>query len=197
MRFWAPAAHTYRTEQIATTLKSFVLEGIAIERSGMPSFEPINLSPLVARVIGVFDRDAVVDAKRETLLISVSLEAYLFGALRYSIYNLIRSRKIREAYLEHLLRVPGDENNYIEDRLHYEELARALESSVQNLPEKLRKVYLLSRKEHLTYKEIAEQEQIPVDTVEKQMGRALKILRENLKEFAWAWIVLEMWDLYP
>ncbi|MDR6804357.1 RNA polymerase sigma-70 factor (ECF subfamily) [Dyadobacter sp. BE34] len=136
-------------------------------------------------------------AKRETLLISVSLEAYLFGALRYSIYNLIRSRKIREAYLEHLLQVPGDQNNYIEDRLHYEELARALESSVQNLPEKLRKVYLLSRKEHLTYKEIAEQEQIPVDTVEKQMGRALKILRENLKEFAWAWIVLEMWNLYP
>jgi RNA polymerase sigma-70 factor (ECF subfamily) len=134
--------------------------------------------------------------KRETLLISVSLEAYLFGALRYSIYNLIRSRKIRDAYLEHLLQAPGEQNNHIEDLLHYEELAQALEKSVRNLPEKLRKVYLLSRKEHLTYKEIAEQEQIPVDTVEKQMGRALKILRENLKEFAWAWIVLEMWDLY-
>ncbi len=134
--------------------------------------------------------------KRETLLISVSLEAYLFGALRYSIYNHIRSRKIREAYLEHMLQTPGEEGNYIEDRLHYEELARALENSVQNLPEKLRKVYLLSRKVHLTYKEIAEQEQIPLDTVEKRMGRALKILRENLKEFAWAWIVLEMWDLY-
>lgn len=134
--------------------------------------------------------------KRETLLISVSLEAYLFGALRYSIYNLIRSRKIREAYLEHLLQTPGAEGNYIEDRLHYEELALALETSVENLPEKLRKVYLLSRRDHLTYKEIAEQQHIPVDTVEKQMGRALKILRENLKEFAWAWIALEIWDLY-
>jgi len=134
--------------------------------------------------------------KREALLISVSLEAYLFGALRYSIYNFIRSRKIREAYLEHLLQTPGEQSNYIEDRLHYEELALALENSIQNLPEKLRKVYQLSRKEYLTYKEIAEQENIPVDTVEKQMGRALKILRENLKEFAWAWIVLEMWDLY-
>ncbi|WP_143828817.1 RNA polymerase sigma-70 factor [Dyadobacter fermentans] len=133
--------------------------------------------------------------KRETLLISVTLEAYLFGALRYSIYNMIRSRKIWEAYLEHLLQMPGDAGNDTEDRLHYEELALALENSIQNLPEKLRKVYQLSRKEHLTYKEIAEREQIPVDTVEKQMGRALKILRDNLKEFAWAWIVLEMWDL--
>ncbi|WP_090154142.1 RNA polymerase sigma-70 factor [Dyadobacter soli] len=134
--------------------------------------------------------------KRETLLISVSLEAYLFGASRYSIYNHIRSRKIREAYLEHWLKTPGEEGNYIEDRLHYEELASALEKSIENLPEKLRKVYVLSRKEHLTYKEIAEQEQIPVDTVEKQMGRALKILRDNLKEFAWAWLVLALWDLY-
>ncbi len=134
--------------------------------------------------------------RRETLLISVSLEAYLFGALRFGTYNHIRSRKIKETYLEHLLQAPGEQGNYIEDRLHYEELAHALETSVQNLPEKLRKVYLLSRRENLTYKEIAAQEHIPVDTVEKKMGRALKILRENLKEFAWAWIVLEMWELY-
>ncbi len=68
MRFWAPAANTYRPEQIAATLKNFVLDGIAVERQQMPQFQPINLSPLVARVVGVFDRDAVVDAKRETLL---------------------------------------------------------------------------------------------------------------------------------
>lgn len=134
--------------------------------------------------------------KRETLLISVSLEAYLFGALRYSIYNLILSRKIREAYLEQLVHMPDSIGNHIEDRLHYEELARALEAGVGNLPEKLKKVYILSRKEHLTYKEIALQENIPLDTVEKQMGRALKILREQLKDFSWAWIMLEMCDLY-
>lgn len=135
--------------------------------------------------------------KRETLLISVSLEAYLFGALRYSIYNLIRSRKVRKAYFEYLLQLPEATGNPIEDHLHYEELAQALETSVANLPEKLRKVYVLSRKQNLTYKEIAEQENIPVDTVEKQMGRALKILRENLKDFAWIFIVMELCDLYP
>lgn len=134
--------------------------------------------------------------KRETLLISVSLEAYLFGALRFSIYNLIRSRKVREAYLEQLMHAPESIGNHIEDSLHYDELARALEASIGKLPEKLKKVYMLSRKEHLTYKEIALQEHIPLDTVEKQMGRALKILREQLKDFAWAWMVLEMWDLY-
>jgi AcrR family transcriptional regulator len=68
MRFWAPAANFYATDRIAATLKSFILEGVAVDRSTMPEFQPINLSPLVARVVGVFDRDAVVDAKRETLL---------------------------------------------------------------------------------------------------------------------------------
>lgn len=134
--------------------------------------------------------------KRETLLISVSLESYLFGALRYSIYNLIRSRKIRDAYLEYLLQTPAGDSNYIEDHLYYEELSRALEVSIGNLPDKLRKVYVLSRKEHLTYREIAAQENIPVDTVEKQMGRALKILRESLRDYAWICIMLEMWGLY-
>jgi RNA polymerase sigma-70 factor (family 1) len=128
--------------------------------------------------------------KRENLLITVSIESYLYGALRFSIYNLIRSRKIREAYLDHLLHTPNPEQNYIEDSLYYEELSQALEKSIQNLPEKYRKVYQLSRSENLTYKEIAGQLDLPIDTVEKHMGKALKILRENLKDFAWLLILL-------
>lgn len=129
-------------------------------------------------------------AKRETLLVTVSLEAYLFGALRFSIYNLIRSQKIRNAYLDHLTNTREAEQNYIEDRLYYEELARALEKSIENLPEKAKNVYLLSRRDNLTYKEIAQQLNMPVDTVEKQMGKALKILRMNLKDFTLILILL-------
>ena len=121
--------------------------------------------------------------RRNTLLISISLEAYLFGALRYSIYNLIRSQKIREAYLDHLLHNSDIEHNYIEDQLYYEELADALNKSIENLPEKFRKVYILSRRENLSYKEISAQLNVPIDTVEKHMGKALKILREDLKDF--------------
>lgn len=128
--------------------------------------------------------------KRENLLITVSLEAYLFGALRFGIYNFIRSRKIRDSYLDHLLHTSDPEQNYIEDRLYYEELSQALDKSIQNLPEKFRKVYLLSRSENLTYKEIAIRLNLPMDTVEKHMGRALKILRDNLKDFAWLLMLL-------
>jgi RNA polymerase sigma-70 factor (ECF subfamily) len=128
--------------------------------------------------------------KRETLAITLSIEAYLFGALRYSIYNLIRSRNIRNAYLGHLSGYQQIEQNYIEDRLYYEELARALAKSIENLPEKIKMVYQLSRRENLTYKEISSQLNIPIDTVEKQMGKALKLIRTDLKDFTVILIIL-------
>ncbi|KQS33843.1 RNA polymerase sigma-70 factor [Dyadobacter sp. Leaf189] len=128
--------------------------------------------------------------KRETLIITVSLEAYLFGALRYRIYNLIRSRKIRNAYLDHLTNTQEVEQNYIEDSLYYEELAGALAKSIENLPEKIRKVYQLSRRENLSYKEISVRLNIPLDTVEKQMGKAIRIIRANLKDFTLLLILL-------
>ncbi|WP_247235711.1 RNA polymerase sigma factor [Telluribacter sp. SYSU D00476] len=128
-------------------------------------------------------------SKRDTLEITTTLEAYLQGALKFSIYNFIRSRKVKEAYLDSLNHTATPEQNFIEDTIYYEELAAALEKSIEHLPEKLKKVYLLSRKENYTYKEIADQLNIPLDTVEKQMGKALKLLRQSLKDFVAALLV--------
>jgi RNA polymerase sigma-70 factor (ECF subfamily) len=50
------------------------------------------------------------------------------------------------------------------------------------LPPKTREVFLLSRKSGMTYKEIAEEIDISVKTVENQMGRALRILKVILKD---------------
>ena len=69
--------------------------------------------------------------------------------------------------------------NDIEDGLYYEELSGAWERSIEELPDKLRLVYQLSRKENLTYKEISIQLNTPLDTVEKRLGRAMKIIRDN------------------
>ncbi|CAG5008446.1 ECF RNA polymerase sigma factor SigW [Dyadobacter sp. CECT 9275] len=122
--------------------------------------------------------------KRETLLITTTLEQYLYGSLRYSIYNFIRSSRIRETYLNSLLHTSEIDKSYIEDGIYYEELSKALDKCIESMPEKFKNVYVLSRKQNLTYKEIAQQLNLPLDTVEKHMGRALKILRENLKDFA-------------
>lgn len=128
--------------------------------------------------------------KRELLVITSTLEAYLFGALRYSIYNFIRNRKVQQAYLDHLAHSSEIDQNYIEDSLYYEELTEALAKSIEKLPEKYKKVYLLSRYENFTYREIAKHLNIPLDTVEKHMGKALKLLRDSLRDFA---VILCIW----
>jgi len=48
------------------------------------------------------------------------------------------------------------------------------------MPDGCRTVFMLSREDQLSYKEIAEMLQISIKTVENQMGKALKIMREHL-----------------
>lgn len=54
---------------------------------------------------------------------------------------------------------------------------------MQTLPEQCRLVFQLSRFEELKYQEIADQLQISIKTVENHMGKALKLMREQLKDY--------------
>ena len=55
--------------------------------------------------------------------------------------------------------------------------------AIEKLPEQCRLIFRLSRFEELKYAEIAEQLGISVKTVENQMGKALRILRNELQEY--------------
>lgn len=63
------------------------------------------------------------------------------------------------------------------------ELQTKINNALGKLPEKCRQVFQLSRFEELKYKEIAKKLNISVKTVEAQMSKALKILREELKDY--------------
>lgn len=131
-------------------------------------------------------------AKKETLDIHTNLEAYLMGALRFKIYNHFRAQKVKDAYIAEYIYLEDSAQNVVEDVIYYDELYLAIEKSVGLLPDKCREVYVLSRNEHLSYREIAMRLGMPIDTVEKQMSKALKFLRQDLKEFMLLllWIVI-------
>jgi RNA polymerase sigma-70 factor (ECF subfamily) len=63
------------------------------------------------------------------------------------------------------------------------ELTVALERAVQALPGRRRLIFTLHREQHLTYAEIAATLEISIKTVETQMGRALKSLRQWLAPY--------------
>jgi RNA polymerase sigma-70 factor (ECF subfamily) len=69
--------------------------------------------------------------------------------------------------------------NYIQ----FEELRNKIEKAIASLPEEVGETFRLSRFEELSYKEIAEKQNISIKTVEARISKALRILRIELKDF--------------
>jgi RNA polymerase sigma-70 factor (family 1) len=120
--------------------------------------------------------------KRHEVTIDV-LKSYLFTAVRYKVLSHIRSASQRKIFIEpgELEHLAGIEE--LRDRLNERDINNMLESGISALPARCKEVFVLSRKEHLSNKEIAEQMGISIKTVEAQMTIALKQLKISMGEF--------------
>lgn len=117
--------------------------------------------------------------RRETLAADGSAQAYLFQATRNRVLNHLRHRKIEQRSEPEIL--ADSSPSLPADAVAAEgELDIAVQRAVQSLPDRCREVFELSRVHGLKYAEIARQLGISVKTVEAQMGKALRTLRERL-----------------
>lgn len=117
--------------------------------------------------------------KRQELQIKSSLKAYLYRTVKNKVFNIYARNQVHEKYLISLTEFEKQENNA--DHLLRENLVQsALEKEIAALPHKMRRIFEMSRSEHMSYKEIAEELQISDKTVKKQISNALKILRSKL-----------------
>ena len=82
-----------------------------------------------------------------------------------------------------------------ETELNYKELSTAVQAALNKLPSKCRVVFNLSRFEEMSYKEISEQLEISIKTVENQISKALKIMRENLKDYLTSFLLIVLTNL--
>jgi RNA polymerase sigma-70 factor, ECF subfamily len=122
--------------------------------------------------------------RRESWVVERSLAAYMFRAVRNRISNARRSLKLEACYNADIAReIDGESNVPSDGRLREAEIEAVLAKAVALLPERARQVFLLSRRQHLTYAEIAEVVGIGVKTVEMHMARALSQLRVALGEW--------------
>ena len=108
-----------------------------------------------------------------------NIERFLLRATKYKCIDYLRTKRISiEISLENLPDIIYTENNHIQE----EDIEPLLYYYTSKLPPKTREVFLLSRKSGLTYKEIANDLNLSIKTVENQMSRALRIMRELLKD---------------
>jgi len=120
--------------------------------------------------------------RRHTLEFSVSIRAYLSQALKFKIMNEFRSKSVRDTYQKTIhYTCAGSAQTNVYHVCESKELASNINRSIDSLPEKCREVFMLSRSEDLSYKDISGHLGISVSTVEKHISKALKVLRTSLE----------------
>jgi len=121
--------------------------------------------------------------KRMELQINTSVKSYLFSAIHNKCLKFIEHRAVEKKYRSYYLRHESEIDTEQYDTVSIAELQQRINQSLDSLPEKCGRIFRLNRFEGLKYHEIAEKLSISVKTVEANMGKALRHLRKNLKEF--------------
>lgn len=112
-----------------------------------------------------------------------NLSAYLFTAIKYKIINYFEKEISRKTYSKAQLNSIPHEDNSTEETVLLDDLKFALEREVGKLPAKRQMIYKLHRQENLSMKQVASQLGISEKTVENQFGKAIKMLKVNLRHF--------------
>jgi RNA polymerase sigma-70 factor (family 1) len=133
--------------------------------------------------------------RREKLEITSSLEAYLHTAVRYHVFKHIRKSTYVNRYFENLeLRFSAAS---ADEEIMLKQLNEQVAHAVQSLPKQCMLIFKLSREEHLSNREIAEQLNISVKTVENQMTIALRRLRLSLNDAAFGTLLIAGFFVRP
>jgi RNA polymerase sigma-70 factor (family 1) len=118
--------------------------------------------------------------KREVIAINVSLKSYLFKTVNNLCLNNLKHQKVKKNYEQYsfnTMDLVSKNDNFKDD------LQNQINIAIENLPPQCKLIFTMSRFEDLKYREIAEVLDISEKTVENQMGKALRIMREKLSEY--------------
>lgn len=116
---------------------------------------------------------------------STSFKAYLYTNLKNRVLNDLAKKKVRQEYLNHLqhLILHQDAVMTTDHMVREKELIALIEKEVHALPPKMRMAFEMSRNQHLSYDEIAEQLNISPHTARTQVRNVLRILKVKLPNF--------------
>lgn len=133
----------------------------------------------------VFAEDLVQDAflqiwlKKNKISQAEKIDTLLFITVRNNLINRYRKRLKEQAYLAELPNISDNETEAQNDKLRLD----LVKKHIETLPSRSKEVFLMSRKDGLTYQEIASELSISTKSVEKHISKALKILKKRVKQF--------------
>lgn len=118
--------------------------------------------------------------KRASIQINTSLKQYLRrAAINHSLNHLRSNKNLNNDPIEESGVFNDDDHTLV---IEAEEMHKEIGEAMESLPERCRLIFSLSRYEDLSYKEIAENLDISVKTVENQITKALKLMRNKINK---------------
>jgi RNA polymerase sigma-70 factor (ECF subfamily) len=131
---------------------------------------------------------------RANIRTGASLSAYFVTILYNSSLDAIRHDKVRlkykRAYLKSMDEFPAESGSSIMD---LQQLKSDIAEAIESLPAQMRTIFELSRFGGLKYTDIAAKLGLSAKTVENQMGRALRRLRNRLSHYLGVCLLVLFW----
>lgn len=121
--------------------------------------------------------------RRDALVISDSIEKYLVRSIKYKISGYFREKVQQERNLEASMRYTKEAEVVTEKQVAFSFLSRDLNMLVDELPERCRLIYKLSRERGLNNRQIASSLLVSEKTVENQITKALSYIRHKLRQY--------------
>ena len=118
--------------------------------------------------------------KRKELSGRKSFQSFLFTIAYNVTIDQLRKRVKDQKYEQFLINQAQRNLLNPEDDLEFQDLKNEVEKAIHGLPEKRKQIYIMSREEGLSYKEIADRKQIKIKTVENHINLALRHIRKRL-----------------
>lgn len=119
-------------------------------------------------------------SKREKLSINISVKTYLYTSVRNAVINSIKKSKQQEKYMDSISAFAKKGEMSTENHIIYRDFVEQIDKEVENFSPRMKTVFVLSREDGLSNKDIAKALNITDHTVKKTINRALKILRTQV-----------------
>jgi len=130
--------------------------------------------------------------KRNHVQPDKNLSAFLYTAIRNRILDIYAHQQVENKYV-HSLQDFIDRDQVLSDyRVREKQMAALIEQEIDALPEKMREIFILSRKHNKSHKEIAAELGLSELTVKTQVKKALRILKTRLGLFVYVAFLLKM-----
>ncbi|MCO6495955.1 MAG: RNA polymerase sigma-70 factor [Bacteroidetes bacterium] len=130
----------------------------------------------------VNDAFMAVWKRKDMLDLDLSLKPYLYKAVKNKSLNFLQKRKLEIQDVEEVENLPHKEDITPFELLYTKETERKVMEIIDALPIRCKQVFVLSRKEGLSYKEISDILDISPKTVENQISIAIKKIKEGLEK---------------